>query len=106
MALDLSDLLLIGIVTSAFGGGGAAAARYFAAGDRARLDRLERKVDLILRHLGVEIPSPSRAGVPAGVLEAIAAGNKIGAIKIVRETTGKGLAEAKDYVDEMEQSGA
>jgi ribosomal protein L7/L12 len=37
-----------------------------------------------------------------GVSELLARGNKIGAIKLVREQTGLGLKEAKDYVDALE----
>lgn len=37
--------------------------------------------------------------LPADVTAAIAAGNKIEAIKLLRETSGMGLKEAKDRVD-------
>lgn len=35
------------------------------------------------------------------VTEALARGQKIEAIKIYREATGKGLKEAKDFIDEL-----
>ena len=38
--------------------------------------------------------------------EAIAAGNKIEAIKVLREATGMGLAEAKAAVERLEQGGS
>ncbi|MFJ2738172.1 ribosomal protein L7/L12 [Streptomyces sp. NPDC087440] len=63
-----------------------------------RLARLERKVDLLLDHLGVaepELPGMER------VHELIRQGKKIEAIKVYRELTGEGLKEAKDTVDRM-----
>ncbi|MEM9209352.1 MAG: hypothetical protein AAGA61_08890 [Pseudomonadota bacterium] len=39
--------------------------------------------------------------VPANVLEAIAEGRKIVAIKLLREATGSGLANAKVIVDRL-----
>ena len=59
--------------------------------------RLERKVDLILKHLGID-PNP---GVDEKVLELMRAGQKIEAIKLYREQTGVGLKEAKDYVESL-----
>ena len=41
------------------------------------------------------------AELPGEVRELIAAGRKIEAIKLVRETTGLGLAEAKQLVERM-----
>jgi ribosomal protein L7/L12 len=57
--------------------------------------RLERKLDLILKHLGID-PNP---GVNEQVLELMKSGQKIQAIKLYREQTGVGLKEAKDYVE-------
>ena len=37
--------------------------------------------------------------LPANVLDALQAGNKIEAIRLLREATGLGLKEAKDWVD-------
>jgi hypothetical protein len=46
---------------------------------------------------------PTRSGSPAflppAAAEALRRGNKIDAIKAVREATGLGLKEAKDYVE-------
>jgi hypothetical protein len=61
----------------------------------SRLDRLERKVDQILHHLGIE---PARH-LPPGVAELLAEGRKIDAIKLYRARTGAGLAEAKAAVE-------
>ncbi len=60
-----------------------------------RLRCIERKVDLILSHLGID---PGQ-GVNPQVMELITAGQKIQAIKLYREQTGAGLKEAKDYVE-------
>ena len=57
--------------------------------------RLERKVDLILSHLGLD---PNQ-GVDQEILELVKAGQKIQAIKLYREQTGVGLKDAKDYVE-------
>jgi Ribosomal protein L7/L12 C-terminal domain len=62
-----------------------------------RLKRLERKVDLILSHLGLD---PNQ-GVSPQVMELVKAGQKIQAIKVYREQTGAGLKEAKDYVESL-----
>ena len=62
-----------------------------------RLARLERKVDLILTHLGLD---PNQ-GVNSEVTELMKAGQKIQAIKLYREQTGVGLKEAKDYVESL-----
>ena len=51
MVLDFIDYVVILVIVSAFG---AAAATVFSAQDKARLARLEAKVDLLLKHAGVE----------------------------------------------------
>ncbi|MEV7382737.1 ribosomal protein L7/L12 [Streptomyces lydicus] len=61
-----------------------------------RLGRLERKVDLLLAHAGVEEPQDPRM---AEIDELLARGKKIQAIKVHRELTGSGLAEAKEAVE-------
>jgi ribosomal protein L7/L12 len=72
----------------------------FTPGQVARLQRLERKIDLILRHLGIEYTEPDPADDLAEPVRALAdAGEKIQAIKAYRELTGAGLAEAKRVVE-------
>ncbi len=65
-----------------------------------RIARLERKIDLILEHLGIadqdDVP-----GVMSPRVRQLAAGNKIGAIKVLQEETNMGLKEAKDAVDAL-----
>jgi ribosomal protein L7/L12 len=70
----------------------------FTAEDSARLRRVERKLDLILAHLGIpyaegdgELPEAARILADRG--------ETIAAIKAVREESGLGLAEAKRAVD-------
>jgi ribosomal protein L7/L12 len=51
-----------------------------------------------------EAAAPLATGeLDAQVQALLAGGNKIGAIKLVRERTGLGLKEAKDYVDQLER---
>ncbi|WIM99762.1 ribosomal protein L7/L12 [Actinoplanes oblitus] len=61
-----------------------------------RLAAIERKLDLIMAHLGIHEPEPD---VPGMVLQELLAGRKIQAIKEYREATGAGLKEAKDAVE-------
>ncbi|MEV4825676.1 ribosomal protein L7/L12 [Micromonospora sp. NPDC049274] len=61
-----------------------------------RLAVVERKLDLIMAHLGIREPEPE---APAEVLQELLAGRKIQAIKVYREVTGAGLREAKDAVE-------
>lgn len=54
----------------------------------------------------MELPAATPAAGPAGMADvqrALQAGNKIEAIRLLRELTGVGLKEAKDQVDAMEQ---
>ncbi|MFI1203843.1 ribosomal protein L7/L12 [Streptomyces sp. BHT-5-2] len=61
-----------------------------------RLARLERKVDLVMAHLGVEeVPDARMAEIDA----LLAQDKKIAAIKLYRELTGAGLVEAKEAVE-------
>ncbi|MGD6747767.1 ribosomal protein L7/L12 [Streptomyces sp. BH106] len=70
--------------------------------DRAdrRAARVERKLDLVIGHLGIETGTlvPGLDGVRALVRD----GKKIEAIKAYREATGVGLKEAKDEVERIE----
>ena len=63
--------------------------------DSGRLLRIEKKLDLILNQLGLEFPPFSDE-----VRQAADSGNKILAIKLYREETGLGLAQAKKDVEE------
>lgn len=63
-----------------------------------RLNRLEGKVDLLLKHAGLEEPPLPRQDE---VVALVRAGKKIEAIKVYREATGVGLAEAKSAVERL-----
>ncbi|HXV97640.1 MAG TPA: ribosomal protein L7/L12 [Anaerolineae bacterium] len=68
------------------------------------VDRLERKVDFILKHLNLDFdeadaPEPSYM---AEIYDLVRRGNKIEAIKLYRGHTGLGLAEAKAAIDALE----
>ncbi|MGI5376847.1 ribosomal protein L7/L12 [Streptomyces sp. CA-251387] len=60
-----------------------------------RVARVERKLDLIIDHLGLRADDPRMNEVVALVRD----GKKIQAIKVYREITGAGLKEAKDAVE-------
>ncbi|MGW2092364.1 hypothetical protein [Promicromonospora sukumoe] len=64
-------------------------------------ERLERKLDLVIKHLGIE--GPAAEGIPPEALaeidRCIWSDRRIEAIKLYRETTGHGLLEAKEWVD-------
>jgi hypothetical protein len=87
--------------------GGGGSRHQFTGTDRAQLIRLEKKVDLILKHLGLEYvettpPCPLSAEVQAMARDP---SRKIQAIKLHREQTGVGLKEAKDAVEAFIDSG-
>ncbi len=62
-----------------------------------RLQRVERKLDAVMNHLGVVMNS----GVDPQLLQLVREGKKIEAIKLYRESTGVGLKEAKDFVESL-----
>lgn len=70
-------------------------------GIASRIDRLERKIGLVLEHLGIDY------GVKLSeqVKELARQGQKIQAIKLLREETGIGLAEAKEAVENWMETG-
>ncbi|HEY1380245.1 MAG TPA: ribosomal protein L7/L12 [Gemmataceae bacterium] len=96
-ALEWSDLFWIWLIVIVFAGGTAAV---FRPTDAGRLRRIEAKLDLILRNLGLEFQDPAAAGLSPEV-RALAddPAKKIEAIKLHREQTAAGLKEAKDAVE-------
>ncbi|MEU1597548.1 ribosomal protein L7/L12 [Streptomyces sp. NPDC005708] len=64
-----------------------------------RIARVERKLDLILDHLGLRHGDPDLARVAALLND----GKKIAAIKAYREITDADLKEAKEAVERMTQ---
>lgn len=63
----------------------------------ARIASVERKLDLIMKHLGIVEPRPDFPDIVQELMQ----GRKIQAIKLYRERTGVGLKEAKDAVEQM-----
>jgi ribosomal protein L7/L12 len=68
---------------------------------RRTAERVERKLDLVIKHLGIE--GPAAEGIsPEMVSEidrCIWSDRRVEAIKLYREATGHGLVEAKEWVD-------
>ncbi|MFF0810564.1 hypothetical protein [Streptomyces albogriseolus] len=62
-----------------------------------RVARVERKLDAVMRHLGLEDEVPRRDEILALVRD----GKQVQAVKLYREATGAGLLEAKQAVDAM-----
>jgi ribosomal protein L7/L12 len=72
-----------------------------SAADVARLRRVERKLDLVLKHLGIagESDPSDPAQWPTEITQPADAGRKIEAIKAHRELFGSNLREAKEAVE-------
>ncbi|RXI49251.1 hypothetical protein DP130_04115 [Clostridium tetani] len=66
--------------------------------------RIESKLDRIMEHLG--LPELSRRSIndelKNELIELVRENKKIKAIKRLRDATGMGLKEAKDYVDSLD----
>jgi hypothetical protein len=98
--LEFVDFLWIALIVSLLTGGSAAYS-LFKPSDATRLLRVEAKLDLILRHLGIGYNDPTTAGGLSAGVKALAddPSAKISAIKLHREETGVGLKDAKDAVE-------
>ena len=71
---------------------------------RSRVNELEERLKFIYRRLNIDYVEPNSDPVLSPqIQEALRRGNKIEAIKIYREMTGVGLAEAKQVIDRAEQ---
>jgi ribosomal protein L7/L12 len=67
---------------------------------RSRVNELEDRLKLIYRHLNITYSDPGSDPILSPqIQDALRRGNKIEAIKIYRELTGVGLAEAKQAID-------
>ncbi|MEP7135219.1 MAG: ribosomal protein L7/L12 [Chloroflexota bacterium] len=71
---------------------------------RARINELEDRLKFIYSKLEIEYPEKPDPIMAPKIQDALRHGNKIEAIKIYRELTGVGLAEAKDVIDKAERS--
>lgn len=65
------------------------------------LSRLDAKLDALLKHSGIRFDP--YADVPPAVVEALARGQKIEAIKAYRAARGADLKEAKEFVEEIQR---
>lgn len=65
---------------------------------RIRISNLERKLEHLYAHLGLQEPSDA---VSQTVIDLARAGQSIAAIKAYREETGAGLADAKRAVEAL-----
>ena len=71
---------------------------------RSRINELEDRLKFLYRRLNIEYADPSSDPVISPqIQDALRRGNKIEAIKLYRELTGVGLAEAKQAIDRAEQ---
>ena len=71
---------------------------------RSRINELEDRIKFLYRRLKLDYMDPNSSLVLSPqIQDALRRGNKIEAIKIYRELTGVGLAEAKDVIDKAEQ---
>ena len=71
---------------------------------KARIAELEDRLKFIYRHLNIDFLDNNSDPVSSPQIQAaLREGNKIAAIKIYREMTGVGLAEAKQVIDRAEQ---
>ena len=70
-------------------------------GARARLDYIEQQLAALFPGQYVSFATALAAEMPPGVLDLVRAGKTIAAIKVYRDATGAGLAEAKAAVDSI-----
>ncbi|MCQ3935615.1 MAG: hypothetical protein DPW18_01080 [Chloroflexi bacterium] len=68
---------------------------------RARVAELEDRLDFLYKRLGIEYSDNPNAPDPR-IIEFLKRGNKIEAVKVYRELTNAGLAEAKSVIDALE----
>jgi ribosomal protein L7/L12 len=67
---------------------------------KSRVNELEDRLNFLYRRLNIEYADPhSDPALSPQIQDALRRGNKIEAIKIYRELTGVGLAEAKEAID-------
>lgn len=70
---------------------------------KSRINELEDRLNFLYRRLNIEYADPnSDPTLSPQIQAALRRGNKIEAIKIYRELTGVGLAEAKQAVENLE----
>jgi ribosomal protein L7/L12 len=71
---------------------------------KSRINELEEKLQFLYRRLNIDYAAPTaEPSLAPEIQDALRRGNKIEAIKIYRELTGVGLAEAKDAIERAER---
>jgi hypothetical protein len=95
-ALGFFDFWVIGLLIF-FVGAGVVASVLRGSAVPERLQRVERKLDLIMTHLGIDyVPPP----IPTWQELAVDPAQRIAAIKLYRQQHKVGLVEAKNAVDD------
>jgi len=100
ITLSLGDFLMIAAIFLLFSRSSFA---YFAGSSRQelRMQRMQRQLDAIMKHLGLPEPIESAPGaLSPQVLALLAAGQRIGAIQLYRQETGAGLKQAKKAIEQ------
>lgn len=70
---------------------------------RSRVNELEDRLKFLYQRLNIDYADPNSDPILSPqIQDALRRGNKIEAIKLYRELTGVGLAEAKQAVDSFE----
>lgn len=70
---------------------------------RSRVNELEDRLKFLYERLNIDYGDPNTDPIRSPqIQEALRRGNKIEAIKLYRELTGVGLAEAKQAIDRAE----
>ena len=101
------DYLVIGLIVLCIAG-----AEYFKGPDTRlqllalQVRELQKKLDALLKHQGIELPAPPPSGLSQEVeLLASVADTKIAAIKLYRqENRGASLREAKEKIEAFYRS--
>jgi hypothetical protein len=106
--LEFYDFAIIAVIVIVFAGGTAYSTRQVVrlGGLQRRLDELQRKMDALLKHQGIEVPAPPPSGLSPEVEElASSPDRKLEAIRLYRqENPGVGLAEAKKRIEAFAES--
>ncbi len=92
-SLGFGDFAIIAWIVLVFAGGASA-----YTSRQSGLRRIERKLDALLKHQGVSLSPQAKLSEE---VQQLARAHKIDAIKLHREQTGLGLAEAKAEVEEF-----
>jgi|ERR1017187_3920469 ribosomal protein L7/L12 len=92
-SLGFGDFAIIAWIVLVFAGAGAA-----YTSRQSGLRRIERKLDALLKHQGISLSPQAKVSEE---VQQLARDHKIEAIKLHREQTGLGLAEAKSEVEDF-----